>query len=377
MPRRILKALAGVVAVIFFASLLVRFPEHDRADRDILLRRRFLLTALDARKTFFRSMNDQFAGEWALVTYSMATFALTNICMRHPELVDESAKAIASWIEVCLTPGIRRFDEVAWGENPLDEAVLESDEGHIGYYGHVNLMLACYGLLVPDGRFKDLNHRMNEAIARRMRKRPHRHVETYPGQNYPPDNSVSVASLSLASQTQGGLYNDLVAEWMAKTRNLAEKSGGLVPFQINTLSGEPVQGARGSNNGWNSFFLPLIDEKFARAQYFFLKNFYSREGLGLAAMKEFRTGHWFTMDCDTGPVMFGLGATATAFSIAGAKRHGDELFAGKLLRSVELLATTITQGDRRKYAATPVLGDAIILAMKTACPWRALGSSRS
>lgn len=372
MFKKILKIATCGLSILIVVSSFARLPEKDSKDKDALLWRNYLLSALDARKTFFRSEDIQFAGEWTLVTYSMATFALTNLCMKHPELVEESAKAIASWIEICLGPDVRRFDEREWHENPLDAVVLRGDEGHIGYYGHVNLMLGCYALLVRDSRFRELHEQMSEAIARRMRRYPHRHVETYPGQNYPPDNTVSVASLSIAGKVLGESYSGLIQEWITKTKKLAQTSSGLVPFRIDTFTGKPVQFARGSNNGWNSFFLPLIDPVFAREQFFLLKKLYGKEALGFGVVKEFPSGHWFTMDCDTGPVIFGLGATASAFSIAGAERFGDDVFRTQLLRSFELLATTITQGSRRRYAVTPVLGDAILLAMKTACPWQPL-----
>ena len=78
------------------------------------------------------------------------------------------------------------------------------------------------------------------------------------------------------------------------------------------------------------------------------------------------------MDRDTGPVVFGLGGAATAFAIAGARHAQDEGLLTGLLRIIELLGVSVTKADQRRYLVAPIVGDAIVLAMKTACHWRAL-----
>jgi len=144
----------------------------------------------------------------------MAAMALTNIAMRHPETAAASSQAISRWIERSLEKDVRLFDERAWNANPLDERILSGDEGHIGYYGHLNMLIGCYTLLNPDGRFDAWHRKISEAIARRMRKYPHRQVETYPGQNYPPDTAAAVASLRVADMNGPPHYAALISEWV-------------------------------------------------------------------------------------------------------------------------------------------------------------------
>ncbi|MDP2653468.1 MAG: hypothetical protein Q8Q08_05485 [Candidatus Omnitrophota bacterium] len=375
--------LLKTVFVAVLASLFLRFfcglPERDfkgdAVSRDILLRRSFLLSKLDNRPTsadFFVSKNIEFTGEWTLGTYSMAAAALTNIAMMAPETAEESAQAIARWIGICLTRDVFLFDEAAWGESPLEETVLAGEDGHIGYYGHLNLMLGCYALLSPDGRFADLHGKISAAIARRMKKYPHRHVETYPGQNYPPDNTVAAASLRIADMVSSPRYENLIEEWVSETRGLEVGPYGLVTFQIDTLTGRPLQASRGSNNGWNSFYLALVDEPYAREQFLKIRKFLLKRAGGFAFVREYPSGHSFAGDRDTGPVVGGIGATATAFTIAGAIREKDVGLRNDLLRSIELAGTTMTRDGQRRYAAAPIVGDAIILAMKTARSWRPL-----
>lgn len=344
--------------------------------RDVMLRRNFLVKTLSrgpAAEQFFKQKDMQFAGEWMLVTYSMAACALTNIAMQEPKTAHESSVLIAQWIEACLDKKIAAFDSMAWaGDEPLDEDVLDKDRGHLGYYGHLNLMLGCYALLNNDGRFSQLHKTLSDAIARRMRKYPHRHVETYPSQTYPADNTVAAASLRVSDMTQATGYKSLVDEWVEQSKKIEWQPYGLIVFQIDSVTGQALQTCRGSHMGWNSFFMPLVDEEYARVQFGRFKKHMLQEFPGIAAFKEYPEGRWFTMDCDTGPVIFGLGGTATGFSAAGARWAKDAKLLSCLLRPVELLGVSATKENMRRYVALPVVADAIMLAMKTAVRWKPL-----
>jgi hypothetical protein len=370
-----LAVIVGYISLIIFLGDPGKGLLEEGVTQDIILRRNFIIRILSkgpSAADFFNTANAQYAGEWAIGTYAMATYALTNIAMMKPDTADESSNVIAKWIEYCTGDKLVTFDEDAWGEKPLDDRVLNSDEGHVGYYGHINLMLGCYALLNNDGRFKELHYKISEAIARRMKKYPHRHIQTYPGETYPPDNAVSAASLRVADMAIGTNYGGLVDEWVEQSKKIECQPEGLIVFQIDIMTGEPLQTCRGSNIGWNSFFLPLIDEEYAKVQFGRFRQSMLRSFFGLAAFKEYPKGGWFRADRDTGPVAFGLGGTATAFSIAGARWFRDQQLLSNLLRSVETMGVSVTKRNERKYIFVPVVGDAIILAMKTACPWRPL-----
>jgi hypothetical protein len=342
---------------------------------DVTARKNFIVNVLSTGPSpadLLHFGNAQYAGEWTIGTYAMATYALTNIAMAQPQTPEESSRIIAKWIEYSCNKSIFNFDEAAWLQKPLDEEVLNSDYGHIGYYGHVNLMLGCYALLNNDGRFHDLHAKVSEAIARRMRKYPHRHVETYPQETYPPDNTVAAASLRVADMTIRTNYKELVDEWVEESKKIEYPPYGLIVFQIDINTGKPLQSSRGSNIGWNSFFLPLVDEEYARLQFERLKKHMLFRLPGIAAFREYPEGGWFVMDRDTGPVILGLGGTATAFSVAGARRSKDEALLTGLLRPLELFGVSASKDGQKRYLVLPVVADAIMLAMKTACKWRPL-----
>jgi hypothetical protein len=365
----------GYVSMVYFLGDPGKgLLEKDMA-KDIIFRRNFLIKTLSGGPSpadFFQTGDAQYAGEWTIGTYAMATYALTNIAMSRPDTAKESSEIIAKWIQFCINTQFSNFDEIAWQEKPLDETVLNKDYGHIGYYGHLNLMLGCYALLNNDGRFRALHAKLSDAIARRMRKYPHRHIETYPGETYPPDNTVGAASLRVADMTLNSNYEKLVDEWVQQSKKIEYGPYGLIVFQIDIKTGQPLQTCRGSNIGWNSFFMPLVDESYAKVQFERFRKYMLQRYIGFAAFREYPKGGWFRMDRDTGPVIFGLGGTATGFSVAGARWSNDRALLTLLLRPVELLGVSVTKNNERRYIAVPVVGDAIMLAMKTACRWRPL-----
>ena len=63
-------------------------------------------------------------------------------------------------------------------------------------------------------------------------------------------------------------------------------------------------------------------------------------------------------------------------TFAGVIRAHDSKLASSMLRLVDLGGGSVTDRDERRYLTFPVVGDAIILAMKTACPWRPLWTEK-
>ena len=97
--------------------------EDERAD--ILERRDYLLGKLiTSPKRVVDQMPSivgaQFQGEWALYSCSMLSAALANISITYPETREENLRSMEQLIEIVLSPELRRYDAVRWGEDPLE-----------------------------------------------------------------------------------------------------------------------------------------------------------------------------------------------------------------------------------------------------------------
>jgi hypothetical protein len=337
---------------------------------ELLARKAFLVDRVIAKTAGTADMPShlgaQFQGEWALVTYSMLSAALTNIAHRYPETQQQALQYSRLLIERTLAEDTRRFDTARWGEDPLDS--LDGPNGHIGYLGHLNWMLSAYRYLGGTD-YKDLFRDVSYALARRMKENNYKCLETYPNElRYSADNLVVVAALANYSRLNSGELDDVVQNWLKEAKIASQHTEtGLLPFHYDFTCGASGD-ARGSGAGWNSFYLPYVDQEFADQQYDILKKHFVQRRL-FTGIREYRKGVWGPGDVDSGPVIFGFSPSGTGFTIGGATHAEDRDLLSGLLFTSEFVGSTVQWNGERYYLLAPLVGEAIMLAMKTAIVW--------
>ena len=136
-------------------------------------------------------------------------------------------------------------------------------------------------------------------------------------------------------------------------------------------AGEPAGTDRGVLQAWNSMWLPLIDEEFGRDQCQRMRRLLLARSAfaGFAAIREYPPGRTGPTDLVSGPLIFGLSPTATGFALGGAALWNDEAVLTGLLRTAELVGSTVSVGGRRRYLFAPLPGDAVMLAARTMTRW--------
>jgi hypothetical protein len=344
----------------------------DGAERgDLEARRDYLLRRLlrdQATAKQMASPQGLFEGEWFAGTLSMTTAALTNLAFTYPDTRASAVEAIGRLVERAMAKEARAFDARMWrGEDALDS--LDGPHGHAGYLGHLLLMLGAHRLVGGDARFEDLQGRIAASLDRRMRESPTAHLETYPGEIYAMDNAVVAAAVAVDGLARGVDHREPLSRWLELTRTrLIDPETGVIAFALDA-SGQRTQRSRGSGGGWNSFYLPFVDRDFARDQFARLREHFLASPLGVTGFREHRKGVDAGGDVDSGPVIFGLSPSGTGFAIAGARHARDAKLLGSLLDTAELAGFTFQWNGERRYLLAPLVGDAIVLAMKTACVW--------
>jgi hypothetical protein len=310
---------------------------------------------------------DLFQGEWALGSYSMTALALTNMAFLFPETRDEALSAVGQLIERMQTEDVRRFDTQQWQEDALQ--TLGGSRGHIAYLGQLNLGLAAWHYLGGDGRYRPLFDRVSQAIARRVQKSPFRNAETYPSEIYPMDNVAALASLELYERFAHNQPSAVVSEWIAYVRqHLLDSETGLLVHSLD-MNGQPTQAARGCSTSWCSFFLPIMDPVFAKDQYANMLTHLGDRSLGVWGIREYPRQAAGWGDVDSGPVVFGLGTSATGFAFGGARWQNDTRWLNRLAFTTELVGSSFQWNGQRRYLLCPLVGDAIMLTMRTMTPW--------
>jgi len=360
--------LVWIAAVATDGADLIAGGERDR----LMARRRYLIDRVTGPafgpKTMPGMFSAAFEEEWAIGTLSMASSAFTNLAFLYPDTRQETVAVIARLIERMLEPDLRRYEIRYWGEDALDS--LDGENGHIGYLGHLNLMLGAHRLLGGGPQFDDLHHRVTTALVRRLRNSRCGYLKTFPRRVFIPDNMVVYASVRHYDLAFGGDHSDTVERWLDYTsEHLLDPRTGLMVAWVSS-DGRPLGPSRGSYCAWNSFYLPHISEEFAADQFARLEEHMAQTlPAGFTAIREYPSGVPGQGDIDSGPVVFGMSTSGTGFAVAGARRHGRAELVTGLLRSIEAVGSTVEFRGRRHYVVCPLVGEAIMLAMKTATPW--------
>jgi hypothetical protein len=203
------------------------------------------------------------------------------------------------------------------------------------------------------------------------------YLEAYPGQAWPVDSTVAVASLRLHDSLLPPRYGGTVARWLAGVRQRLDPETGLLPHRVDAASGEPVEVARGSSQSVIHRFLVDIDAAFAREQYLRFRERFVVWPLGLGpAVREYPAGVDGPGDVDSGPLVAGVSLSASAVSLGSAAVNGDVALAAALNGVGELMGLPINTPWSKRYAfgALPI-GDAFLAWSKAARPWVAVSPS--
>ena len=310
----------------------------------------------------------QFQGEWALYSCSMLSASLVNISELYPDTREENLQSISQLIEIVISPELRRYDAMRWGEDPLE--TLDGNRSHVSYLSHLAWMICGYKQASGDRRYDELLASLCATMNRRILGSEGMNLQTYPGELvYVPDMLVAIVALKQYADMNGGKYRSTVQQWMRRAQRewIDKETGLLVSFlqeDGSQIKGLPI---KGSYSALNCYYLTLIDKDFAQKQYAQMKSLFWKGGL-IPGVKEYwdRTCH-FGFDIDAGPILLELSPSGTAFFAGPATFFGDNEIRHDILTTAEMAGHTIVMGNKRHYllANVALVGEAIMLAMRT------------
>jgi hypothetical protein len=319
---------------------------------------------IDARD--YKTGSSLFSGEWLFGTYLMAGIGFCQLVLEHPETAEEFIPQIEHCITELASKRVREFDTNSWDNDALE--TLDSGRGHAAYLGYFNLLLGLYREIDPKNRFAELNDRITVALEKRMTSAPNGLIETYPGEWYPVDNTPALASIAMNDHVMDRGPDKLLDALVENFRRHAiDPQTGLL-IQALAADGTPVDSARGSGSALGAFFLghglqPLASEIFSAVRRELAVNV-----LGFGAIREYPRGESGGGDIDSGPIVFGLGFSATGFSIGGARMCHERVLFHRLWASACLAGAPVNAHHDTRFITAGPLGNAILLAMLTARP---------
>lgn len=366
-----------IAKMVWVAVMTKNIGSFETERADILGRRNYLLekvvtgpqTLIDAMPSV---VGPHFQGEWAIYSTSMLSAALVNTAILYPETRDETAGQIDSLIKITMSPELRRYDASSWGEDPLE--TLKGEKSHISYISLLAWMISGYKTVGGDSKYDSLFDSLCEAMARRIMASPDINLQTFPGTYiFIPDMLVAIVALANYAHLNGGKYRDVVDIWLAnmKANHMDADTGLIMSFVPDGETWVGTQPVVGSYSALSVYYLTFVDEEFAREQYGLLKKaFYKKRPFtGFRESVKGTKGLVYVMD--SGPVIFGLSPTGTAFGIGGATYFQDKDLRKKFLRTGELAGFTVSSKHSRHYLLADYVpvGEAITLAMRTAVSW--------
>ncbi|MEZ4373520.1 MAG: hypothetical protein R3B07_22050 [Polyangiaceae bacterium] len=323
-----------------------------------------------------------FDGEWAFGTGVMAAIGNAQLALQSPEsrasCVSASDRALAhitSW-------EIRGYDRDRWGSDPLDAE--DSGEAHLAYLGYLNLALSLRYALSRSSH-DALGERITDRLAAAYESSPGTLLETYPGEYYPMDNAMAVASIALRGRVdrargkvdaRSAQRMQIGKRWatLARARYLDQASGLLLQHSAPQETDAQSTGSpRGSGSAFAAFALNYVDDElFAELQRALRAQLLSPV-LGFGLLQEFpsqvprseRHG-----DIDSGPLVFGYSISASGFMVGASRATGDDASVTSLMAMFDLLGGLERResagGVRLSFVSGGPLADAIMLAMLTA-----------
>ncbi|MFE7439048.1 hypothetical protein ACFU7X_01040 [Streptomyces chartreusis] len=197
------------------------------------------------------------------------------------------------------------------------------------------------------------------------------YLESYPGQAWPVDSTVAIASLRLHDLLLPDRFGRTVQRWLREVQERLDPNTGLLPHRVDPGTGQPTEVARGTSQSLIQRFLIDVDPAFAASQYSRFSNRYITSPLGLGpTVREYPYGMEGPADIDSGPLPLGVSLPASVVTIGTAQVHGDARLAAALAGVSELAGVPIDTPWTKRYALglLPV-GDAFLAWSKTARPW--------
>lgn len=193
---------------------------------------------------------------------------------------------------------------------------------------------------------------------------------SYEGMAWSGDNVMAMLALTsydrLLDTTR---YVEVRRRWVSQVRATLDPVLGMPPFELDHPTGKVVKSPRGSSQTLFAWDMSEIDTAFAREQYLKLREHFFTTRLGLPVVLEFPVDSVVAEDYDSGPVIWGVGASATIVTLATARKFGDTAFAQGLESTIRFFGLPTRWKGRTAFALGQMpVADAWIAWSRTSTP---------
>jgi hypothetical protein len=212
---------------------------------------------------------------------------------------------------------------------------------------HVNLILGA-----SDATGPCLNHSLHQQISKRLSELSlgdeHAHAPSYAKakERWPADQAATLASLARYDHFHHGtLHEKPVERWVEIIRAQGLDLKRELPISEITHAHGTSKYPRGCAQSYMTRYVSEFNIELSSTWYNNYKKHFSDSVVGQKGFREWPRGVNVKADIDSGPIVFGIGAAASAFGIGAAKSQCDPL--GHTLESTANLVLGFGVGGKQ------------------------------
>jgi len=257
--------------------------------------------------------------------------------------------------------GARRCVELAFAR-----ALETRPKGAILDNGQHGLWLSHLALILGDGDATGpcldqvLHRRVAAGLARASLDDTTGLAPSYPHkrERWPADQAATLAALARFDQAHGTtLADEPRARYRAALERAQSPGDGLPWSEVHGHGSGKLP--RGCALSYSIRYLSEVDPETTRAWWARYRSRYLVDRFLLVGFREWPPGVDRKPDLDSGPIVGGVGAAATAFGIAAARAMGEHGLAARLEATADVVGMAAGLDDATKQAAASTLAEAI------------------
>lgn len=311
--------------------------------------------------------------EAVMLHLAFHSYAMTNIALSDSSKKQKASDSIDKAIEKYLCGEMRTNVFYSSNEHSnikdLEFTAQPDVKNNLFYYSNLNLMVGAFKLVSGSDKYDELHDTLTESISEAFDESGGINLNSMPGLSWTADNTVALASLKLYDKINNtDISSENISSWKKWVEsNMLDEDGNLYSMMC-PLTKKPDAPPRGSNFAYSLIFMNMFDSAFSSKLYDnFAKSFY-QPILGVELAKEWKDGS-NKIDVDSGPILFGAGAVASAFAMGAAKAHNDESRFSSLSLAAELVTLPYESMTKKGYLFNISLGESVLLFCRTLKPW--------
>lgn len=187
-----------------------------------------------------------------------------------------------------------------------------------------------------------------QTIALAMNRQENPYLESYSQFAWPADMLMCVAALAEHDKLYPPLYESTIAKWVSEVKLRAD-SLGMLPHRVDYLTGMPAEAARGSSMSLMLCFLKEVDTDLYNRQLALYNKYFVTSRFGLPGIREYALGTEGEGDADSGPVLLGVGGSASIVGLRVMATQKDAALAIGLRNSIEAFGMATQSTTKKKY----------------------------